>query len=293
MLKSMTGFGRCLVENAICSQQWEIKSVNSKYLDIRWHLPLLARYLEPGLEKIVRRFATRGKVEISLQMQFCGDYLPEVKFNLDLAKSRILELEKLALSRGHVFLPDYSSFLAIPEFWGNPAIDEDIDLSGITENGLRIALEDWNESRAVEGDNLGRDLQNRILRMEEWLEVIRQNAPEIKDEKIAALRERLSDALEETGATIDEQRFFQEIVILADRLDVSEELVRLATHLQRLSDLLALGEDVGRKLDFTLQECFREINTCGNKLPNPQLSRIIVDFKNELEKCREQAQNIE
>ena len=99
--------------------------------------------------------------------------------------------------------------------------------------------------------------------------------------------------MERHGQELDEARFLQEIVLLADKLDVSEELTRLAAHLDRLRELLALGRDAGRKLDFTMQECFREISTCGNKIQDVQVSRLVVDVKNELEKCREQIQNLE
>ena len=136
-------------------------------------------------------------------------------------------------------------------------------------------------------------MHSRILRMEEWTGLIAERAPNIKEERANALRERLSEALSQNGQELEEGRFLQEAVILADRLDVSEELTSLNTHLARLHDLLQTGGDAGRRLDFTLQECFREINTCGNKLPDVQLSRMVVDFKNELEKCREQVQNLE
>ena len=110
--------------------------------------------------------------------------------------------------------------------------------------------------------------------MEEWTGLIADRAPNIKEERANALRERLSEALSQNGQELEEGRFLQEAVILADRLDVSEELTRLNTHLARLHDLLQTGGDAGRRLDFTLQECFREINTCGNKLPDVQLSRM-------------------
>ena len=122
----------------------------------------------------------------------------------------------------------------------------------------------------------------------------RRNAPHGLDVPLRGiLRERLAEALAAVGQEPEEGRFLQEITLLADRLDVSEELTRLDTHLERLRELLEAGRDAGRRLDFTLQECFREINTCGNKLPDVQLSRLVVDFKNELEKCREQVQNLE
>ena len=107
------------------------------------------------------------------------------------------------------------------------------------------------------------------------------------------LRERLSEALAAVNGELEEGRFLQDMVVLSDTRDVSEELTRLHAHLERLRDLLEIGTDAGRRLDFTLQECFREIATCGNKIQDAQTSRLVVDFKNELEKCREQVQNLE
>ena len=129
--------------------------------------------------------------------------------------------------------------------------------------------------------------------MTEWVKKIEVRAPVIKEERFALVRERLEEALKSLNKELDEGRYLQEIVIMADKLDVSEELTRLRAHLERLGELLRDGSDAGRKLDFTLQECFREINTCGNKIQDVAVSRMVVDFKNELEKCREQVQNLE
>ena len=161
------------------------------------------------------------------------------------------------------------------------------------EAGLAAALEDWNESREAEARALSRDMVSRLIRMDEWVSRIEERAPDIKEERFTLLRDRLSEALEGMGSSLEEGRFLQEMTLLADKLDVSEELTRLRAHLDRLRELLDGGGDAGKRLDFTLQECFREINTCGNKIQDAQISRLVVDFKNELEKCREQVQNIE
>jgi uncharacterized protein (TIGR00255 family) len=129
--------------------------------------------------------------------------------------------------------------------------------------------------------------------MEEWLSLVEEQAPRIKEERFASLRGRLTEILAQHGRDLEEGRFLQEITLLADKLDVSEEITRLHAHLARMRELLASGEDAGRRLDFTIQECFREINTCGNKIQNTRISRLVVDWKNELEKCREQVQNLE
>ncbi|QCC86010.1 YicC family protein [Desulfovibrio desulfuricans] len=293
MLRSMTGFGRCLVENDYTTQQWEVKSVNSRHLDLKWRLPLSVRSLEPRLEKVVRRYASRGRVDVSLVLQYAPGNVPAMRFDMVQAAAMIDNLQALASTRGESYVPDFNALLQIPSLWGDSGEELDEGMALCLEEGLALALEDWNEARSAEGRALATDMHSRILRMEEWTGLIAERAPNIKEERANALRERLSEALAQNGQELEEGRFLQEAVILADRLDVSEELTRLNTHLSRLHDLLQTGGDAGRRLDFTLQECFREINTCGNKLPDVQLSRMVVDFKNELEKCREQVQNLE
>ncbi len=293
MLRSMTGFGRCLVENTRTIQQWEVKSVNSRHLDLKWRLPLPVRSLEPRLEKVVRRFASRGRVDISLTLQYAPGEIPVARFDAGQANAMLDSLYSLAQARGDDFVPDYGALMQIPSLWNDSSDEMDEDVTTSLEEGLALALEDWNEDRAAEGRALATDMHSRILRMEEWTGLIAERAPAIKEERANIMRERLGEALAQNGQELEEGRFLQEIVVLADRLDVSEELTRLSTHLERLHDLLQAGRDAGRRLDFTLQECFREINTCGNKLPDVQLSRLVVDFKNELEKCREQVQNLE
>lgn len=293
MLRSMTGFGRCLVENSGTTQQWEIKSVNSRYLDLKWRLPPFARYLESSLEKIVRRHASRGRIEISLVLQFASGAAPWQSFDMQGAAFMLDSLLALAKERGDEFKIDYSPLLTVPALWNDNQADIDENLASQLTGGLSIALEDWNESRTAEGNSLAKDLLARIMRMEEWTEILSERAPEIREERLNALRERLETNLATCNVKLDEDRLLQEVVILTDKMDVSEELTRLFSHLERLQHLLRLGEDAGRRLDFTLQECFREINTFGNKLTDAQLSRVVVDFKNELEKCREQVQNLE
>lgn len=293
MLRSMTGFGRCLVEDGHFIQQWEIKSVNSRHLDLKWRLPVFARSLETRLEKVIRRFAQRGRVEISLAVQYTDASGPLPAFDGAQANAMLEALATLARQRGEHFSPDYNALLHVPALWGDTSGEQDETLATSLEEGLTLALEDWNEARAQEGQALARDMHSRVLRMEEWTACIEERTPAIREERIQTLRERLGEILSEHGGELEEGRFLQEIVILTDRLDVTEELTRLRTHLERLRELLDNGKDAGRRLDFTLQECFREINTCGNKIPDVQLSRLVVDFKNELEKCREQVQNLE
>ncbi len=294
MLRSMTGFGRCVVEDADWTQTWEIRSVNNRHLDLKWKLPAQARGLESRFERVVRRFAGRGRMEIGLMLQARGSASARIRFDATQASAMLDAVAALADVHGDVYEPDYNALFAVPSLWERESEDVDEDMDARLEEGLVAALEDWNESRETEGAALAKDMESRIARMEGWLERLDERAPEIKEERFAVLRERLNDALAAVGGPeVEDGRFLQEMVIVADKLDVSEELTRLHAHLERLRDLLGMGVDAGRRLDFTLQECFREIATCGNKIQDAQVSRMVVDFKNELEKCREQVQNLE
>lgn len=293
MLRSMTGFGRCFLEEDNWTQVWEVRSVNGRHLDIRWRLPAEARPFEAVLEKLVKQNASRGRVEIMLHLQMGKNTDKSAAFNEDQADAMLEALVAFAASRGDDFTPDYNRLLPLSYLWDQELPEQDDALAQSLEKGLAVALDDWNESRVLEAAALEKDMLTRILRMEEWVQRIRERAPSIKEERFTQVRERLAEALERHGAELDENRFLQEIVLLADKLDVSEELTRLAVHLDRLRELLGMGKDAGRKLDFTMQECFREITTCGNKIQDVQVSRLVVDLKNELEKCREQVQNVE
>ncbi|MDL2315928.1 YicC family protein [Desulfovibrio sp. OttesenSCG-928-A18] len=293
MLRSMTGFGRSFLEEERWTQIWEVRSVNGRHLDVRWRLPMPARALEPALEKLVKRHASRGRVEVSLFLQMHRADLQSLAFNEEQADAMLQTLSDFAASRGDAYSPDYNRLLALGFLWDEGMPESDDALSESLERGLGMALEDWNESRAMEARALEKDLLTRILRMEEWVLRISERAPDIKEERFLLVRERLSEILERQGLELDENRFLQELVIMADKLDVSEELTRLDAHLDRLRELLQIGADAGRKLDFTMQECFREIATCGNKIQDVHVSRLVVDLKNELEKCREQVQNVE
>lgn len=293
MLRSMTGFGRCFLEEERWTQIWEVRSVNGRHLDVRWRLPMQIRSLEPVLEKLVKRHATRGRLEISLYLQVHRQGMQAVAFNEDQADAMFEALASFAASRGEDFIPDYNRLLNLSYLWEEGPPEPDDALSQSLERGLGMALEDWDESRALEAQALEKDLLTRLLRMEEWVQCIRDRAPTIKEERFNLVRERIAEMLERYGQELEEGRFLQEIALLADKLDVSEELTRLGAHLDRLRELLSVGRDAGRKLDFTMQECFREISTCGNKIQDVQVSRLVVDVKNELEKCREQIQNLE
>lgn len=292
MLRSMTGYGASLLENGEYFQQWEVRSVNGRFLDLKWRLPPQARSFEPALARIARRHAGRGRIDITLQLRHNPDAAIAVDFDAVQASAMLDRLGRLATERGDVLQIDYSRLLGIPGLWleGAGKVESLEEKLGA---GLELALHDWTKSREKEGQELGLDLRQRLERLGQWLDSLVDKSPQILAERRDALRRRLAEALGPGVSPLNEDRFQQEVVILVDRLDTSEELTRLGAHLRRLGELIRGGGEVGKKLDFTLQECFREINTFGNKLADVELSPLVVDFKNELEKCREQVQNLE
>ena len=293
MLKSMTGFGRALLEDSGIYQAWEIRSVNSRNLDIKWRLPYRVRSLEPIWEKLVRQQSFRGRLEISLDLSISRADVPPVRLNRTLAEEMLAEISEFAESINEDFSPDLNRLISISSIWEDQTLEPGDEIAELLEQGLISALDDWNDSRIREAKALEMDITSRILRMQERVNNIEARAPEIKQERFDQLRERIDQILENHRMELEEGRFLQEIAILADKLDVSEELTRLNSHLELLRDLLEEGADAGRRLDFTIQECFREITTCGNKIQDAQIQHLVVDFKNELEKCREQVQNLE
>ncbi|GAB6038349.1 YicC family protein [Fundidesulfovibrio butyratiphilus] len=293
MPRSMTGFGRNQSESASASVTWEVRSVNSRYLDLKWRLPAFLRSREPELEKTVRKHADRGRLEITCNFQPRQADLMDVGLNLPLAESMLRSLDELARRRGHDFTPEYTRLLSIGCLWQESGAEADPDLFAFLKQGLDDAMADLRASRLREGDLLARDISGRLAKLEAWRAEIFRMAPQVKEDKFQALRTRLSSVLEKLGVEPSEERVLQEVAVLSDKLDISEELTRLGCHLERIGQLLAEPSDVGKRLDFLLQETFREINTLGNKAQNIEVSRMVVDFKAELEKCREQAQNIE
>ena len=216
-----------------------------------------------------------------------------VSLNLPLVDGMLEQVTRLARRRGHAFDPDYNRLLSMSSLWRDDSSRPDPALLASLEQGLRAALDDWRNSRRHEGAALAVDLRSRIARLLDLAQAIGERIPLVLSEKRAALCQRVREALVQVGAEYSEDRMLQEVAVITDRLDVSEELTRLAAHLTRLVQTLDGEAEEGKRLDFLIQEAFREINTCGNKAQDVEVSRLVVDFKTELERCREQVQNLE
>lgn len=290
---SMTGYGRHETKAEGWTFTWEIKSVNGRFLDVKWRLPGSLRSLENAFEKVVRTKASRGRVDISLNLEVHSQELLNVSLNIPHAMAMLQQVSELAKAMGEEYRPDLNRVLGMSYLWKDANNGPDEGLSESLFEGLNAALDDWNNSRRVEGEAMAADLNERLVTLRNLATEITGFVPGILETRLENLRTRISDILEQMDVKYTEERMLQEVAILTDKLDVSEEITRLDAHLERLGEVLATDDQTGKKLDFLLQETFREINTCGNKCQSTDVSKLVVDFKAELEKCREQVQNIE
>ena len=293
MPKSMTGYGRWSGQNAALAQTWEIKSVNGKQLSIRWKMPQFLSMMEQEWEKQVRETAERGRIDIQLHLHIFEAEELSPKLNSWIAQSMLDQLRQLAEANGDTPELDYSQLLRMPSLWEEPDQTPPQEILDSLQTGLEMALSAWNDSREREGQAMIADLQNRLETVTNWVERIAERVPTLPEQRFALLKQRAEALLQEQSQSLSQERLHQEFALLTDRIDVSEEITRLQTHLQELQRRFAMETPSGRHMDFVLQECFREINTCGNKAQDSEVSRLVVNVKTELEKCREQVQNIE
>ncbi len=292
MIKSMTGYGFCKLEDEELIQIWEVKSLNSKQLNIRFHIPHYLLRLETSFEQEVKKIARRGKIDIYLDLKVTTSELLPVAFDTTTANFMIKEVKKFAKLRSEDFNVDYNVFLTSSKFW----IEESIDCEKMKDKltlGLRSALEDWNRSRTSEGQRLREDLLTRIKKLSLLIEEIEKRSPFVLKNKWETLQKRVNELLTTIVDSVDKQRLLQELAILSDKVDITEEVVRLKSHVVHLESLFKENKGEGRRFDFLIQECFREITTCANKAQDVEISKMAVEFKTELEKIREQVQNLE
>jgi len=290
---SMTGYGRKETNAEGWTHVWEVKSVNGRFLDVKWRLPHSMRANESVWEKIVRKYGSRGRVDISLNLDVHDPELLGMAFNAPQARAMVKKVQGFAAEYGDTFTPDYNKMLSMSSLWKDAGGEPDPKLLDSLKVGLEEALVAWKQSRAEEGEDMAVDLRTRFGSLAKWVDEIRVHVPAVLETRRASLRERISKHLESLNAEYSEERMLQEVAILTDKLDVSEELTRLDAHLARVDEVMEKNAECGKRLDFLIQETFREINTCGNKTQEISVSKLVVEFKAELEKCREQVQNLE
>ena len=294
MIKSMTGYGKAEAILAGRKFTMEMKSVNHRFLEISLRLPGMLLPLEGEIKKRIGEKFSRGRIEATLRVDGDGNAENEGRFtlNLPLLRNYHALLHQL---REELHLGDEITLAMMAGFRDAFVPAETIQDPATLWEGLSKILADairtLTEMREKEGESLKRDLTARLDRIGGFLEGIAGGAPQV----VLDYQKRLTDRVREltSGMVIDEARLLQEMAIMAEKSDVTEEIVRFRSHIGQFTDLLAGADAAGRKIDFLIQEMGREINTIGSKSGNVEISRNVIEIKSELAKLREQVQNIE
>jgi uncharacterized protein (TIGR00255 family) len=293
VVASMTGFGRAEMSRDGINISTEVRSVNSRYLDITLRLPRSISQREKELKDIVRTFLNRGNLNITIKIAYDSNGAIALKVNKAAAKSyfRLLnEIRKSVKIREQVKLEHLLTFSEVLE----PVEEKETDEHEweLVQEAVRQALENLNAMRSQEGSELAKDLEKRIHWMEETLNKVEKLSKERIPEEHKNLHERIAQLLEDKFV-IDQNRLELEIALMVDKLDITEECVRYRSHNKFFLEALKKNEAAGRKLNFLVQEMNREANTIGSKSSDASIAHMIIGMKEELEKIREQLQNIE
>ena len=298
MVKSMTGYGRGEETAQGTTVTVELRAVNNRYLDCTVKMPRTYIFAEDALKELVQSKVSRGKVDVFVNVAHEGGDDVTVTVNESLARAYVramLQLERLGAEEGNrTILSDHKTvdLARFPDVLTVEKKEEDQDqVKALLLAALDRALDDFNTMRAREGEKLKADILGRADTIESLTSKVEQRSPETVKEYRNRLEVKMQEVLQNTQ--IDESRLLTEAAIFADKVAVDEETVRLHSHLSQLRELLGKGGAVGRKLDFLIQEFNREANTIGSKCSDIQIARIVVDIKAEIEKIREQVQNIE
>ena len=292
MIKSMTGYGRAV--ETVNGREFtvELRSVNNRYLDCNVRLPRLVSFAEDAVKQAVKASVSRGKVDVFISIRSEGGEEAQISLNKAVLDGYLAAMRQMVQECGVADDISVSAVSRLPEVFlvEKPQVDEE-QLQNDLMQVVGKALEGYDAMRCTEGEALDKDLRSRgntILELVSQVE--KGNAQTVVDYR-ARLEAKLREVLENTS--IDESRILTEAAIFADKVAVDEETVRLRSHLKQMNTMLTNGGAVGRKLDFLLQEMNREANTIGSKCTDVNLARIVVDIKAELEKIREQTQNVE
>lgn len=292
MLKSMTGYGRG--EQIIGNKKImvEVKSVNHRFSDYNIKVPRQYGFLEERLRHKIGEFAARGKIDLYVGIESCGEADKTISVNTELAGEYISALRFLCKEfniTDDISASSISRFGDI--FTAEPKREDEEELWAAVDTVSTEALTAFSQMREREGGRIEADLRARVNYMKELAAKVDERSPQI----VAEYKQKLYDKINETleGREIDDARVLTEVALFADKVAVNEETVRLASHYVEFDEIMDSGEPAGRKLDFLIQEINREVNTIGSKASDLEVAKIVVTLKGEIEKLREQIQNIE
>ncbi len=291
MIKSMTGYGYGYSFKDDVGIGVEIKSTNHRHLDLFFRVPKELQYWEENIRSKIKEKVNRGHLEIRLTIENMPEEIYSIRVNRPLliayyeALSNIRDLLQLENKIELDHLLNFKDIFVVQD-----KLADDEGISSVIEEAVGVALKNLLDQKAKEGKNLDNDLRERCVKIEDYASAVNEKIPSMQER----YREKLQQKLKELeGGNFEEDRILTECAIIAERSDITEEIVRIKNHLQLFRESLEATGAVGRKLDFILQEMFREINTIGSKASDSEISGHVVEMKAELEKMREQVQNIE
>lgn len=288
----MTGFGRCLESVDGKTIIVEIKSVNHRYYEFTSRVPRSCGYLDEKLKSFIQGKVSRGKIDVGVSIQSDGVSDERIEVNSEVAKGYITALRSANEELGLEDDLTLSRIMRLPDIFDVKKIEEDEET---VWNEVKLvaekALERFIAMREAEGKKMREDILSRLDYITELVEKIEKKSPETTEKYRKKLFDKISEVLKDTN--VDEQRILTEAAIFSEKTAVDEETVRLRSHINQCREMLSMNEAVGRKLDFLIQEFNREANTIGSKCQDIEITKVVVDLKSEIEKIREQVQNIE
>lgn len=292
MIKSMTGFGRSEIVKGNRKISVEIKSVNHRYLEAGIKMPKKLNVFESRMRDLLKKYATRGKIDIFINYEDDSESQVNLKFNQNIADEYMAIFNNMSEKYNLKNDMTVGGLARFPEVITMDEVQEDEEeLWHFIEEAMKAALEQFVNTRILEGENLKKDLLGKLDHMEELVAFVEKRSPEIMKEYRSKLESKLKELLGDT--TIDESRIATEVIIYADKICVDEETVRLRSHIEHARKCLNEEGGIGRKMDFIAQEMNREANTTLSKANDIEISNAAIDLKTEIEKVREQIQNIE
>ena len=292
MIKSMTGFGRSEIVKGNRKISVEIKSVNHRYLEAGIKMPKKLNVFESRMRDLLKKYATRGKIDIFINYEDDSESQVNLKFNQNIADEYMAIFNNMSEKYNLKNDMTVGGLARFPEVITMDEVQEDEEeLWHFIEEAMKAALEQFGNTRILEGENLKKDLLGKLDHMEELVAFVEKRSPEIMKEYRSKLESKVKELLGDT--TIDESRIATEVIIYADKICVDEETVRLRSHIEHARKCLNEDGGIGRKMDFIAQEMNREANTTLSKANDIEISNAAIDLKTEIEKVREQIQNIE
>lgn len=291
MIKSMTGYGRGTYENDGRLYTVEIKTINHRYNDITVKLPRYLSFLEDDVRKYISKTINRGKVEVYISLENMSDKGRNIKIDKVLAGTYINELRNLSEEYG---IPNDITIMSLARMSDIVVVENDSqeELYWLElQEAIKVAVQNIDGARSVEGERLARDIDLRLNKISEYVELVGKSSEKLLEEYKIKLRNRINEL--NANDIVDENRIGIEIVLFADKSSICEEVTRLKSHIASFKNMLKTDGPIGKKIDFLIQEMNRETNTIGSKANSIGITNYVIEMKNEIENIREQVQNIE